>query len=135
MYKLTPMPPCVRERMARKLQRSVFSFVWVFLSVCLFIALCLWLCRVCLLNEATESRHRAHTLKRRRSRRRRRTFLEKQLWQEIENKSGCIYPLSGHVIVRGECVEGGGARLGLYVRCEIGETNFHLFPSHPRHSA
>lgn len=123
MYKLTSMLPCECERMARKLQCSVFS---------LFFAVCLWLCWVCLLNEASESRHKAHTLKKKR---RRRSFLEKQLWQEIENKSGCIYPLSGHVIVRRECAEGEGVRLGLYVRCKIGETNFHLFPSHPRHSA
>lgn len=64
-----------------------------------------------------------------------RSFLEKQLWQEIENKSGCIYPLSAHVIVRGESVEREGTRLGLYVCCKIEETNFHLLPPHPQHTA
>lgn len=56
-------------------------------------------------------------------------FLEKQLWQEIENKSGYIYPLSGHVIVRGESVEREETRLGLYVHCKIGGNQFPPPPS------
>lgn len=59
------------------------------------------------------------------------SFLEKQLWQEIENKSGCVYPLSGHVIVRGESVERVETSPGLYVNRKIGETNFHLLPVRP----
>lgn len=57
------------------------------------------LLELCLLNVTAESSHKALTLKEKKS------FLEKQLWQEIENKSGCIYPLSGHVIVRRESAE------------------------------
>ena len=82
---------------------------------------------LCFLNVTAESSHKAHTLKKR-------SFLEKQLWQEIENKSGCIYPLSGHVIVRGESEEREGTRLGLYVRRKIGETNFHLLRPLPQHT-
>lgn len=82
---------------------------------------------LCLLNATTESSHKAHTLKKK-------SFLKKQLWQEIENKSGCIYPLSGYVIIRGESVEREQTRLGLYVLRKIVETNFHLLPPHPQHT-
>lgn len=84
------------------------------------------LLELCLLNVTAESSHKTHTLKK--------SFLEKQLWQEIENKSGCIYPLSGHVIIRRESVEREETRLGLYVCRKIVETNFHLLPPHPQHT-
>lgn len=121
-------PICYTQRVKVAMHRRAPLFFFPFLARKIspsFVALQL---ELCLQNDATESRHKAHTLKKR-------SFLEKQLWQEIENKSGCIYPLSGHVIVRRESVEREETGLGLYVRCKIGETNFHLLPPHPRHSA